>query len=79
MSDIKHASSDDEKAIPHSDSGVVDTRYGDVEDPSEMNEVFKKTHDGVDFRTVGWPRATVIFLKSQLFLSVNVKFDLINF
>jgi hypothetical protein len=26
-------------------------------------EVFKKTSDGVDFRTVGWPRAAVIFLK----------------
>ncbi|KAK7958527.1 transmembrane amino acid transporter protein-domain-containing protein [Apiospora saccharicola] len=29
----------------------------------EIHEVFKKNADGVDFRTVGWPRATVIFLK----------------
>ncbi|KAK8042440.1 N amino acid transport system protein [Apiospora phragmitis] len=29
----------------------------------ESHEVFKKNTDGVDFRTVGWPRATVIFLK----------------
>lgn len=30
-------------------------------------EVFKKNADGVDFRTVGWPRASVIFLKSMSF------------
>ncbi|KAL1303196.1 hypothetical protein AAFC00_006618 [Neodothiora populina] len=29
----------------------------------EDYEVFKQTADGVDFRTVGWPRASVIFLK----------------
>ncbi|KAJ8081861.1 hypothetical protein PM082_007707 [Marasmius tenuissimus] len=29
----------------------------------EQDEVFKKTTDGVDFRTVGWPRASFIFLK----------------
>ncbi|KAK7956415.1 amino acid transporter [Apiospora aurea] len=29
----------------------------------ESHEVFKKNADGVDFRTVGWPWATVIFLK----------------
>lgn len=29
----------------------------------ERHEVFKKNAEGVDFRTVGWPRATVIFLK----------------
>ncbi|KAK8028351.1 hypothetical protein PG991_005407 [Apiospora marii] len=29
----------------------------------ESHEVFKKNADGVDFRTVGWPPATVIFLK----------------
>lgn len=59
---IKHNSSDDEKGQPQY-GGVVDGGYGDVEDPLEENEVFKKTHDGVDFRTVGWPRASVIFLK----------------
>ncbi|ESK89001.1 neutral amino acid permease [Moniliophthora roreri MCA 2997] len=29
----------------------------------EDQEVFKKTKDGVDFRTVGWPRAALVFLK----------------
>ena len=61
---IKHNSSDDEKGQPQYDNGVVDGGYGDVEDPLEDHEVFKKTHDGVNFRTVGWPRASVIFLKS---------------
>lgn len=63
---IKHNSSDDEKAThPTYGNGVVESYDGDVEDPLEENEVFKKTHEGVDFRTVGWPRASVIFLKSR--------------
>jgi hypothetical protein len=36
-----------------------DVAYGETEE----FEVFKKTTEGVDFRTVGWPRASVIFLK----------------
>ncbi len=32
-------------------------------DPEEQNEVFQKKSDGVDFRTLKWPMATVIFLK----------------
>ncbi|KAI0477145.1 putative amino acid transporter [Xylariaceae sp. FL0804] len=36
----------------------------------ESHEVFKKTTDGVEFRTVGWPRATVIFLKITFSLGV---------
>lgn len=50
-----------------------DHRVGDVEDvvfdPKEEDdqfEVFKKNTDGVDFRLVGWPRASVIFLKSKV-------------
>jgi hypothetical protein len=61
---IKHNSSDDEKANPAFGHGVVEP-YGDELDPLEQNEVFKKSHEGVDFRTVGWPRASVIFLKSM--------------
>lgn len=60
---IKNGSSDDEKTQP--EKGVVEPYYPDIEDPLEENEVFKKTHKGVDFRTVGWPRAFVIFLKSR--------------
>ncbi|KAH7346293.1 putative N amino acid transport system protein [Rhexocercosporidium sp. MPI-PUGE-AT-0058] len=56
---VKNHSSDDEKAQANYSTGVVEP----YEDPMEENEVFKKTKDGVDFRTVGWPRAPVIFLK----------------
>lgn len=34
-----------------------------VEGTFEDYEVFKQTNEGVNFRTVGWPRASVIFLK----------------
>lgn len=34
-----------------------------IEGTLEDFEVFKQTTDGVNFRTVGWPRASVIFLK----------------
>ncbi|KAF9269444.1 hypothetical protein L218DRAFT_268596 [Marasmius fiardii PR-910] len=34
-----------------------------ADEEQESKEVFKKTKDGVDFRTVGWPRASLIFLK----------------
>ena len=33
---------------------------------SEEREVFKTTSDGVDFRTVTWQRAIIIFLKCQI-------------
>ena len=63
---IKNGSSDDEKGPqPAVGRGVVEPYYPDAEDPLEENEVFKKTHGGVDFRTVGWPRASVIFLKGM--------------
>lgn len=62
---IKNISSDDEKGHPDTGRGVVEPYYGDIEDPLEQNEVFKKTHEGVNFRTVGWPRASVIFLKGR--------------
>ncbi|CAL3969469.1 unnamed protein product [Diplocarpon coronariae] len=56
---VKNKSLDDEKAQPDHAAGVVEP----YDDPLEQNEVFKKTTEGVDFRTVGWPRASVIFLK----------------
>lgn len=38
-----------------------------VYDPKDEDdfEVFKKTTDGVQFRLVGWPKASVIFLKGE--------------
>jgi hypothetical protein len=66
MSSIKSPKSDDEKGVNADFGRGVVEDYPDVADPLEDREIFKKTHDGVDFRTVGWPRASVIFLKSML-------------
>ena len=47
-----------------------DHRTGEVEDIDRVKddefEVFKKGVDGVEFRLVGWKRASIIFLKSAL-------------
>lgn len=54
--------SDPEKKAQHDSSlAKEDPEIGDIEN-FEDNEVFKQGGD-VNFRTVGWPRATVIFLK----------------
>lgn len=66
MSSTKSPISDDEKGVnTECGRGVVED-YPDEVDPLEDREIFKKTRDGVDFRTVEWPRASVIFLKSML-------------
>jgi hypothetical protein len=39
-------------------------------------EVFKITNEGVDFRTVGWIRASIIFLKSNICPIVTLAFSL---
>jgi hypothetical protein len=39
-------------------------KLGIIED--DQNEVFKRTADGVDFRTVTWQRAIIIFIKTQI-------------
>lgn len=44
-------------------------RYGKIENAENATEVFKTGEGGVEFRTVGWIHASVIFLKSQLTLS----------
>lgn len=36
----------------------------------ETPEVFKDSADGVNFRTVSWQRATIIFLKIQFAMSI---------
>ncbi|KAH9900513.1 transmembrane amino acid transporter protein-domain-containing protein [Xylariomycetidae sp. FL2044] len=63
-----------EKAAQESKKEIEPSRepsllQGDVDDPEanlEQYEVFKKTADGVDFRTVTWQRAVLIFLKCQV-------------
>ena len=61
---VRSNHSSGEKGKSHYDVGRGDVELTDEEDLNEF-EVFKKTTEGVDFRTVGWPRASVIFLKSQ--------------
>ena len=60
----KSAGSDSEKGVNFG-QGVVEP----YEDDFESHEIFKKNVDGVDFRTVGWPRASVIFLKGEYFIT----------
>jgi hypothetical protein len=36
----------------------------------ESHEVFQQTDEGVQFRTVSWQRATIIFLKIQFAMSI---------
>lgn len=52
-------------------AGVVQDPEKIIEGTLEDYEVFKQTNEGVNFRTVGWLRASVIFLKVGPFLSVT--------
>lgn len=56
----KHA---DEIAPVQRSSGSIEV--GKLEDSDDNFEVFKKQDGVVDFRTVGWIQASVIFLKSE--------------
>jgi hypothetical protein len=56
----------DKKEIqPVSLSPVRSIEAGDVKVTDDEFEVFKATTDGVQFRLVGWIKASVIFLKSE--------------
>ena len=48
-----------EPGLEHSDSNQDDIKPGS----DDEFEVFKKTGHGVDFRTVSWQRASIVFLK----------------
>lgn len=56
--DIKHAPS-----VPD-DCNTTDSQTAEIED-EDRHEVFKRLDGQVDFRTVSWVRAGVIFLKSM--------------
>jgi hypothetical protein len=47
---------------PSISAGEVEEAAYDLKDDDDF-EVFKQTTDGVQFRSVGWVRASVIFLK----------------
>lgn len=71
-SDIsKRISSQEKPTIREDDPEKV------IEGSVEDFEVFKQTTDGVNFRTVGWPRASVIFLKVSILSTkeLEVLFD----
>ncbi|KAL1606234.1 hypothetical protein SLS60_003636 [Paraconiothyrium brasiliense] len=55
-----------ERAVASNEVGLDNVKM----DVREAHEVFKKSTEGVDFRTVSWPRATIIFLKIQFAMSI---------
>lgn len=61
--------SSENKSSPESPEieGTKDNAASDAEELKTYDdndfEIFKKTTKGVDFRTVSWPKTTVIFLK----------------
>lgn len=59
--DITSSSRDSEKGVSRHDDSLFDPVKPTYQPKDE--EVFKKDAGGVDFRTVGWVRATSIFLK----------------
>lgn len=50
--------------------GSVNTPAFEKAEILEAHEVFQQTTDGVNFRTVSWQRATIIFLKIQFAMSI---------
>lgn len=42
---------------------ISEGKLDDCEEDHEQLEVFKKNVDGVEFRTVSWKRAVIIFVK----------------
>jgi hypothetical protein len=76
MDSSNHGVLDGEKVEAGSSGASVDHGYtDDVEDPINYDdsdfEVFNKATTDVNFRTVSWPRASVIFHKCELPLSLN--------
>jgi hypothetical protein len=59
MFDSKHDAEPRESSVDNGQTIVSD-------DEIEKHEVFKKGVDGVEFRTVTWQRAIIIFLKIQV-------------
>ena len=54
------------------DRGDAESMGYDKETENDF-EVFKKGEDVVDFRTVSWPKASVIFLKGAIFTLLDGK------
>ncbi|KAK1085624.1 hypothetical protein LTR48_004364 [Friedmanniomyces endolithicus] len=67
MGHLKHEAAVNEDSIETQPASLSATP---TDEKREAYEVFKLTEDGVDFRTVSWQRATIIFLKIQFAMSI---------
>jgi hypothetical protein len=61
--DEKHA--DIENDVTDISIGFVEPFSEAVDIESEKGQIFKQVKDGVNFRTVGWKKASIIFLKGK--------------
>ncbi|KXJ88988.1 transmembrane amino acid transporter protein-domain-containing protein [Microdochium bolleyi] len=65
------AHNDEKNAIQPVDTVAGSINNDDADKkPAESHEVFTETTDGVNFRTVSWQRAAVIFVKIQFAMSI---------
>ncbi|KAK0365218.1 hypothetical protein LTR94_007768 [Friedmanniomyces endolithicus] len=64
---LKHEAAINEDSIEPQPANASATP---TDEKREAYEVFKLTDNGVDFRTVSWQRATIIFLKIQFAMSI---------
>ena len=60
---MSHHDPKDNIVVGKPEINPTEVEKGDMKGLDESREVFQKTTEGVDFRTVGWPRACLIFLK----------------
>ena len=66
------------KPVPGVTEDGIEAHHGTIsvitekDEAREANEVFSRSTEGVDFRTVSWQRATIIFLKIQFAMSILV-------
>ncbi len=67
MGHLKHEAAVNEDSI---ETQPASPSASPTDEKREAYEVFKLTEDGVDFRTVSWQRATIIFLKIQFAMSI---------
>lgn len=69
MSEVNETKKELESSVlgqNRSDTSIHDGTISNDDAEREKYEVFKKTDGGVDFRTVTWQRATLIFMKIQI-------------
>lgn len=68
----RHDTTSAEAASVEAKEPYTQTKENDSEElgrreDDEDHEIFKSRTDGVQFRTVGWPMASIIFLKREFF------------